>query len=328
MKAFPLLRYLAAILAITTGVLIIGGCAARPHNVTNPLAGHRLYFDPLNPAAVAVRELAAAGNQADADRLAILAREPTAQWLTGSTDDISTLTNIINDAAAAQTLATVVLYNLPQRDVGAGQSSGGAADTTAYLHWVETMARTIGDHAAIVIMEPDGVTAVADQHLTGQAAQARLATLRAGIQLLAKHPNTFVYLDAGNAGWQSPEAMVDPLKQAGVQQARGIAVNVSNFFSDAASTSYAEALAQRLGGTGIVIDTSRNGTGPSDMADRPWCNPPGRTIGQLPRINSTDGPVQAWLWIKRPGESDGACRPGEPPAGQWWLHYALALVQQ
>lgn len=32
--------------------------------------------------------------------------------------------------------------------------------------------------------------------------------------------------------------------------------------------------------------------------------------------------LDAYLWIKRPGESDGECR-GGPAAGQWWPEYAL-----
>lgn len=38
--------------------------------------------------------------------------------------------------------------------------------------------------------------------------------------------------------------------------------------------------------------------------------------------------VDAFLWIMRVGESDGACRPGEPAAGQWRADYALALVSK
>ncbi|MCW2873942.1 glycoside hydrolase family 6 protein, partial [Actinacidiphila oryziradicis] len=36
--------------------------------------------------------------------------------------------------------------------------------------------------------------------------------------------------------------------------------------------------------------------------------------------------VDAYLWVKRPGESDGSCR-GAPPAGQWWSDYALRLAR-
>ena len=36
--------------------------------------------------------------------------------------------------------------------------------------------------------------------------------------------------------------------------------------------------------------------------------------------------MDGYLWVKRPGESDGACN-GGPGAGQWWQAYALDLVR-
>jgi endoglucanase len=50
--------------------------------------------------------------------------------------------------------------------------------------------------------------------------------------------------------------------------------------------------------------------------------------------------VDAFLWVKRPGESDGQCTRGtagpedpvygavDPPAGQWWAEYAHGLAQR
>jgi endoglucanase len=33
------------------------------------------------------------------------------------------------------------------------------------------------------------------------------------------------------------------------------------------------------------------------------------------------------LWIKRPGESDGSCGKGDPPAGNFVNQYAIDLAQ-
>ena len=50
--------------------------------------------------------------------------------------------------------------------------------------------------------------------------------------------------------------------------------------------------------------------------------------------------VDAFLWVKRPGDSDGQCTRGtagpedpvygavDPPAGQRWAEYALGLAQR
>ena len=56
--------------------------------------------------------------------------------------------------------------------------------------------------------------------------------------------------------------------------------------------------------------------------------PPGRGLGADPTTETGDDRVDALLWVKRPGESDGACRPGEPAAGQWYPEYALGLAQR
>jgi len=36
--------------------------------------------------------------------------------------------------------------------------------------------------------------------------------------------------------------------------------------------------------------------------------------------------IDAYLWIKRPGESDGTCN-GGPAAGGWWIAGALELAR-
>ncbi|MGH7487297.1 MAG: glycoside hydrolase family 6 protein, partial [bacterium] len=62
-------------------------------------------------------------------------------------------------------------------------------------------------------------------------------------------------------------------------------------------------------------------------SDDEWCNPAGRGLGSRPTTNTADPLVDAYLWIKSPGESDGACN-GAPPAGEWWADYALGLAER
>jgi endoglucanase len=38
-----------------------------------------------------------------------------------------------------------------------------------------------------------------------------------------------------------------------------------------------------------------------------------------------EGYLDAYLWVKVPGESDGPCN-GGPPAGSWWQEYALEIA--
>jgi len=122
---------------------------------------------------------------------------------------------------------------------------------------------------------------------------------------------------------------------------------------------------------GMLIDTSRNGwggtarpTGPGPMTnvdayvnggriDRRthagnWCNQNGAGIGERPKAIGTGG-IDAYVWVKPPGESDGDSRdqmcdpayggnaqngfnptnalPGAPRAGQWFSAEFKMLLQ-
>lgn len=122
--------------------------------------------------------------------------------------------------------------------------------------------------------------------------------------------------------------MVEPLKRAGIERADGFALNISNYQTTAENTKYGKKLSAMVNGKPFVIDTSRNGNGPAPGGDDPenWCNPPGRALGNPPTTKTGDPQIAAYLWIKRPGESDGTCK-GGPKAGTWWPKYALGLAE-
>jgi endoglucanase len=96
----------------------------------------------------------------------------------------------------------------------------------------------------------------------------------------------------------------------------------------------------------FVVDTSRNGVGPwqptpeqlATEQAQDWCNPPARGLGARPTQNTGNALIDARLWIKIPGESDGQCNRWEPlgspdpvrgvvdpAAGLWFPEMALEL---
>ena len=77
-----------------------------------------------------------------------------------------------------------------------------------------------------------------------------------------------------------------------------------------------------VGGKHFIIDTSRNGVG----GNGEWCTTRGRALGALPTTRTGNVLVDAFLWVKQPGESDGTCN-GGPKAGRWWPEYALELAR-
>jgi endoglucanase len=141
---------------------------------------------------------------------------------------------------------------------------------------------------------------------------------------------------------------------------------------------YAQNMGNAVATTHFVIDTSRNGDGPNNMQayaaapyDQPasvigtlasgnWCNPPDSGLGLRPTANTGVSLLDAYLWVKTPGQSDGQCdaaggvrawdysdytQPSwptdaadqalfdplwgldDPAAGAWFPQQALQLVQ-
>ncbi|GAA0490350.1 glucanase [Paractinoplanes deccanensis] len=293
------------------------------------LTGQGLYVAPGGAAADQVRAWEAAGRTRDAALIRRIADRPMATWFTDeATGYAARARQLVTDAARTRTLPVLTLYHIPNRDCS-GHSAGGAASAVAYRQWVNALAAAIRGYRAVVVLEPDAVAQTVRGCLAGAAAAERFALLTHAVTVLRANPGTLVYLDAGNPTWiRKPAQMSAALRRAGIQRASGFALNVANFETTADNIRYGTALSRQLRGTHFVIDTSRNGNGPARVGagDHHWCNPPGRKLGEAPTTRTGHALVDAYLWVKRPGESDGACSPGAPPAGQWWPEYALALA--
>ncbi|MEV0227059.1 glycoside hydrolase family 6 protein [Streptomyces sp. NPDC050704] len=290
------------------------------------------WIDPESRAAGQAAEWRRTGRTADALLMDRIAARPQAEWL--NDPGPRTMVRARTTAAAREgRTAVLVAYYIPHRDCGS-YSGGGALSAAGYRQWVDEFAAGLGDRGAYVIVEPDAVAQV----VAGCArvvAKERYALLAYAVDRFKRQPGTRVYLDAGNSAWiPDTSRLVEPLKQAGVARADGFALNVSNFQTDMVSSAYGGQLSTALGGKHFVIDSSRNGNGPymgtgtgtGLTGTDSWCNPPGRALGTPPTVETGVPLLDAYLWIKRPGESDGTCR-GGPAAGQWWPSYALELAR-
>lgn len=336
-----------------------------------------------------------------------LSKIPSASWFAYGSPEVveEQARDIVGRASVQGHIPVLAIYNIPYRDC-ALYSAGGAADSRAYREWILGVARGIGDRAAIVILEPDGLGVIPwHRTLAGDiegcrpegkndgAAARRYEELRSAVAILSALPGVSIYLDGTGSSWLAPGEIASRLIRADVAKASGFFLNVSNFESDDRVIPYARwvsdciALITRGGldprecpsqyspavfddekswaatdeaydrlfvRTGLkrdpsrqkhaVIDTSRNGRGswkPPAGAYRDaevWCNPPGRGLGRRPSLESGNPYVDAFLWIKVPGESDGECLRGTagpadpergvkaPPAGQWFPAQARELI--
>lgn len=273
---------------------------------SNPFAG-ALYVDPDSKAASAANGLSGT----DADLMKKIASSPQAVWILGG-DPAGQVRSAIGKAGSQ--LRVLVAYNIFNRDCG-NMSSGGAADATAYKSWIDSFAEGIGENKVAVVLEPDTLAHDCDP--------TRAEALAYAVTKLKSKPKAYVYIDAGHSGWVPDATMASRLKTAGIANADGFSLNVSSFQTTDASIGYGKAISGQVGNKPFIIDTSRNGKGPSGSE---WCNPPGRGLGEKPTGSTGNPLVHAFFWIKKPGESDGSCN-GGPAAGQWFQAYALELAK-
>lgn len=399
------LRGRTAVAALAVGALAVGSASAASaaNDVVGP--GTDLYVDFHSST---VEAAAGLDGQARDDAL-LLAGFPSATWFTAGTpaEVQADVGHLVTAADAEDEVPTLVAYNLPFRDC-AQYSAGGATTVAEYTAWVDAFAAGIGDRAAIVILEPDGLGII--PHYTtvdgtlewcqpaeadpATAAAERFTMLNHAVDVLTALPSTAVYLDGTHTGWLGVGDVTDRLLKAGVERADGFFLNASNYQETPRLQKYAAwisqcidlsvstwwepawcasqyypatptdfstwgltdgAYAQAYADTGrtpdpatmkhAVIDTSRNGQGPwtppagvyPDPED--WCNPPDRGLGLRPTTDTGDPYVDAFLWIKVPGESDGQCFRGlggpedpvrgmvDPPAGGWFPEQARELIE-
>ncbi len=295
---------------------VVPAPAVRLVDDANPLAGMPFY---VNPQSAAMR---AAQGDPSSPQLTAIANTPTAYWMDqASTPAVDA--KYIADAQAVGTMPILALYGIPHRDCGSF-AAGGFSSGAAYRGWIDGVAAAIGGGPAAIILEPDAL-AMADC-LSADQRQERFDLMSYAVDTLTRDPAAAVYIDAGHSRWVNADEMAARLNQVGVAKARGFSLNTANFFTTDEEQGYGDAISGLTNGAHYVIDTSRNGAGPAD-GDMYWCNPSGRALGTPPTTATADGNVDAYLWVKRPGESDGSCGRGDPGAGRFMSQNAITLAR-
>jgi len=363
----------------TSGPGVAPAAASVPRD--NPFVGARFYVNPEYAAKVEAT-IAAAPTQAERLRkveqfpTAIwLNSIATARGASRYLDEALAL----QKQGGPPVLTVFVVYNLPGRDCAAIASSGelpvGAGEAKYKSDFIDPIAAQFRSHASqpiAVILEPDSLGNVATNLGNAKCAAAEQAyrhSIAYAVRTLAL-PNVSIYLDAAHAGWlgwdgnrgKISRIFKDVLDEAGgAGLIRGFSTNVSNFntLSDGDGKrmepsdpcpdelTYVSKLAASLAdvgitGKGFVIDTSRDGRGGIRAKWGVWCNAKGAGLGERPRAAPALG-VDAYFWVKPPGESDGASDPstpgydaacstpdsatGAPHAGAWFTSYFLQLVE-
>jgi endoglucanase len=310
--------------ADTAAIVTPAGNPAGTPSSANPLASMTFYIDQASKAQKTADDWRTT-RPMDALQMDKIASQPMAKWF-GSWNSPSSIRSDVASAVAtvARSGATPVFvaYNIPQRDCG-GLSGSNTLTPDQYRSWISGFAAGLGQSPAVVVLEPDALAAMSCLSAADQ--QVRVDLLRYAVNALRADASARVYLDAGHANWQTPATMASRLESAGIDLISGFTLNVSNFIADADNIAYGTQISTLVGGKHFIIDSGRNGLGAT--ADNQWCNPEGRAIGRRPTTNTGNAVVDAFLWIKTPGESDGACN-GYPASGTWMPEYALGLASR
>lgn len=352
-----------------------------PANV-NPFEGAKFYVDPeygkkvdstiasAPDKAARLKKLKEIPTALWLDRIAAVEEVPA--WL----DDAAKQTK----KAGKPVVPVFVVYDLPNRDCSAKASGGeltleNNGEARYRTEFIDKLAEHFAAHPnqrIVAILEPDSLPNVVTNLNVPKCALSQLLYKNSVAYAVAKLslPNVYLYLDAAHAGWLGwdgnrngiAEVFKEVLTMAGgLDRVRGFATNVSNYNALEGDygkkleptnpcpneLSYVEKLSETLKakgieGKGFIIDTSRNGKAGTRSKWGNWCNIKGAGLGERPRAAPVPL-VDAYFWVKPPGDSDGVAdpkaerfdqncasedaAPGAPEAGQWFEPYFFELVE-
>jgi endoglucanase len=279
---------------------------------TGPYHGRKLWVNPDSNASRQAKEWAKT-DVYGAALMRALARFGDADWLTDSSAaDVESRVDRMLDTSG-DSLRVLVAYRGVDRDMGS-HSAGGASAEAEYLDWCRRLAKGIGQRLAIVILEPDYTAMSTKLDSAGRA--VRLNMLSEAVDILGES-GADVYIDAGSSNWIPVDRISELLVRAGIQRAKGAALNVSGTQFEQDEVRYGAGIRARTGGQAwFVVDCSRNGRGQfrereGDHKDADWCCSPLRGVGPRPTLNIPDAQARlglaAKVFIKSIGGEDGNC---------------------
>jgi cellulose 1,4-beta-cellobiosidase len=360
----------------------IGAPTAAAPPAVNPFAGARFYVDPEFGRMVAKATAPTPEDATRLKKVAAFPTAVWLESLETAKLAAPTLDDALKQEAAGggPVVPVFVIYNLPNRDCAAEGSRGElfvdkGGEALYQTQFIDVIAAAFAAHPSqkvAVVLEPDSLPNIVTNSVVPTCAAAEQIYRRGVAYAISKlsMPNVFIYLDAAHAGWLGwpknlPKAVAlfkEVITMAGgPDRIRGFALNVSNY--DPAKepkakkngpddpsqdeVGYANDLADGLAkvgitGKGFLIDTSRNGKHEIRSTGGNWCNVKGAGLGERPTVAPAPN-IDAYLWIKTPGESDGTAdrkaarfdencvsddaMPGAPEAGELFAPYLIELAK-
>ncbi|KAF1915702.1 1, 4-beta cellobiohydrolase [Ampelomyces quisqualis] len=365
---------------ITARAVNAAAACATPVTLSgNPFASRKVYANKFYSSEV-ISAASAISDPALASAAANVANVGTFLWI-DTRSKIAVVEDGIKDVPCDQ-IAAFVIYDLPGRDCAAKASNGelpvGSLSVykSEYIDPIVAIFKKYPNTAIALVIEPDSLpNLVTNSNL--QTCKDSASGYRDGVAYALKSlnlPNIAMYIDAGHGGWlgwndnlkPGAKGLADVYKAAGSpKQVRGIATNVAGWnsydlspgeFSKAADAQWNKAQNEKqyvaifspeLKSAGMpsqaIIDTGRNAVTGLRKEWGHWCNVKGAGFGVRPTGSTGNSLVDAFVWVKPGGESDGtsdtsadrydsfcgyedAYQPS-PEAGQWNQAYFEDLVR-
>ncbi len=353
-----------------------------PAPAINPFADATLFVNPEYTKAVQSLIPAHAGEAEMLKKLSVIPTAIWLSWI-ADTKDVPRYLDLAlqqQKAGGKPVITTFVVYDLPNRDCNAAASAGELpaspeGEARYQREYIDVIAAAFAAHPdqrIAAILEPDSVGNLIT-NLENPKCQAAEGIYKRGIAYaIAKLslPNVFLYVDAAHSGWLGwPKNIVKTAPMfkeilamaGGPDRIRGFATDISNYnpakdptnpkrdphAAPSDELSYVVDLnkaleAEGITGKGFVIDTSRDGKAYIRSTPGNWCNIKGAGLGERPQ--AAPAPlVDAYLWVKPPGESDGVAdpkaerfdqncasedaAPGAPQAGKMFDSYVIDLIK-
>jgi hypothetical protein len=211
-------------------------------------------------------------------------------------------------------------------------TAGGEAEDERTRRWYDVFARSVSRFRVVIVFEPDALGTL--ECLAPPRRPARLRLLRYGVNVLSTMPNATIYVDAGASDWEPASRTARQLRYIGINKVRGFVLNTTHYDWTDRSIRHGLKISRLVGGKPFVVSTAYNGRGPVHVLARVgnrhrrlsvWCHPQLRGLGPQPTTRTGNAKVDAFLWVGRPGYSEGACNGGPLPIGTWWPRRALML---
>ena len=199
--------------------------------------------------------------------LAKIALAPKAKWY-GQWIPTNQVAGKVRDhianaqAGDPEALVQMTVFRLKPWEEEACKRLPTAKEQKTYTKWIDQFALGIGAAHVALVLQPDGPFALCAPH--GSPLPSQLVGYASHV--FSALPNTSVYIDAGASDWlrKDPAKALKILLPAGIDTARGFALNSTHYAATSDEVAYGTAVVQALAAAGyadkhFVVNTAANG---------------------------------------------------------------------